>query len=88
MISLQDGGRTAPQAVIEGMKWVITDAKITYLVEGNTTEMSYVLDPTKTPKWIDFTERRAERAEPSLQRWTNEDRGCLRLPACACRLLR
>ncbi len=45
----------APDEAIKDLKWVITGDKITYKVGDKTTELTYKLDPTKKPKWIDFT---------------------------------
>jgi uncharacterized protein (TIGR03067 family) len=50
----EDGGRKAPDEAIKDIKWVITGDKITYKVVDKTT-LTYKLEPTKKPKWIDFT---------------------------------
>lgn len=54
IVSLQDGGRTAPDEVLEGAQWLITGDKIVQKGGGQTMELSYVLDPSETPHWIDL----------------------------------
>ena len=54
IVSLQDGGRTAPNEVTEEAQWLITGDRITQKAGGQVLELSYILDPSKTPKWIDL----------------------------------
>jgi uncharacterized protein (TIGR03067 family) len=54
IIVLQDGGRTAPDEVIADAQWLITDDMIVQKAGGQTLELSYVLDASQTPKWIDL----------------------------------
>jgi uncharacterized protein (TIGR03067 family) len=54
VLSDVEGGRKAPDEAIKDVKWIITGDKITYKVVDKTT-LTYKLDPTKMPKWIDFT---------------------------------
>jgi len=54
IVALQDGGRTAPAEVLEGAEWVITGDLIVQRAGGQTLELSYTLDPSKIPEWIDL----------------------------------
>jgi len=54
IVALQDGGRTAPAEAIEGAEWVITRDLIVQKAGGQTLELSYTLDPSNAPKWIDL----------------------------------
>lgn len=54
IISLQDGGRTAPDEALAGAQWSITGDMIVQKAGGQTLELSYVLDSSKTPSWIDL----------------------------------
>ena len=56
VVSAEDSGRKAPDEAVKNIKWVITKDKITYKFGDKTTELSYKLDATKKPKWIDLTE--------------------------------
>jgi uncharacterized protein (TIGR03067 family) len=54
-ISYEDSGRKAPPDVIKNMKWVITKDTITYTqFRDRNTVLTYELDQTKKPKWIDI----------------------------------
>jgi uncharacterized protein (TIGR03067 family) len=54
IVSLQDGGRTVPDEVIEDAQWLITGDKIVQKAGGQSMELSYVLGPSKSPNWIDL----------------------------------
>jgi uncharacterized protein (TIGR03067 family) len=56
VVAAEDSGEKAPKEALKDLKWVITKDKITYKFAEKTTEWSYKLDPTTTPKWIDLTE--------------------------------
>src|SRR5688500_11780063 len=56
VVSTEDSGAKAPDEAIKNLKLVISKDKITYKFGDETTELSYKLDATKKPKWIDLTE--------------------------------
>lgn len=67
VVSAQDSGRKAPDEVIKNLKWIITKDTITYKFGVKNTALSFVLDPSKNPKWIDLTEVvEGEKVKPSL----------------------
>ncbi len=56
VVSAEDSGTKAPGEAVKNIKWVITKDTITYKFGDKTTKLSYKLDATKKPKWIDLTE--------------------------------
>jgi uncharacterized protein (TIGR03067 family) len=56
VISAEDSGRKAPDEAIKNLKWVITKDKITYKFGEKAKELSFMLEATKKPQWIDLTE--------------------------------
>ncbi len=57
-VSVQRGGRKAPEDEDKGLKLVITSDMLTVGVEDKVGVTSpYKLDPSKDPKWIDATEK-------------------------------
>lgn len=56
VVSLQDGGRTAPPDVIEGMEWIVTGDVITVVQAERTVRWTYHLDPTADPAHINLAE--------------------------------
>jgi uncharacterized protein (TIGR03067 family) len=53
-VSLQDGGRTAPADIVKSVRWIVTDSQITQNAGDERADLSYTLDLTKSPVWIDF----------------------------------
>ena len=54
VMSAADNGHRTPKAAVKDLKFVITRDKIIYKFLEKTTEWSYQLDATQTPKWIDL----------------------------------
>ncbi len=54
IVALQDGGRTAPAEALEGAEWIVARDVIVQKAGGQTLELSYTLDPSKSPTWIDL----------------------------------
>lgn len=54
VMSAADNGQRTPRAALKDLKFVITRDKITYKFLEKTTEWTYQLDATQTPKWIDL----------------------------------
>jgi uncharacterized protein (TIGR03067 family) len=56
VVSAEDSGRKAPDEAVKTIKLVITKDKIAYKFgDDKMTEMTYKLDATKKPRWIDLT---------------------------------
>jgi uncharacterized protein (TIGR03067 family) len=56
VLTLQESGRHAPEEVLKGQTWVFTKDKVTFNHGAKKMEWNYKLDPSKSPKWIDFTD--------------------------------
>jgi uncharacterized protein (TIGR03067 family) len=56
VVSLQDGGKQAPEKEIEGTRLIVTKDKMTLSKPGGEEDsVGYTLDATKKPKWVDLT---------------------------------
>ncbi len=54
LISLQDGGRTAPDEVVQGVQWIVTETQITQTGGEAGMQWTYSVDDAPTPKWLDL----------------------------------
>jgi uncharacterized protein (TIGR03067 family) len=55
-VSLEDGGRTAPEELVQTLRWTVTEGGIKQEAGGETLELTYTLDPTQSPIWMDLAQ--------------------------------
>jgi uncharacterized protein (TIGR03067 family) len=64
VVEALDGGRKPPPGELDGVVVIITKDQI-ILAKGEMKKdaIAFKLDPSKTPKWIDLTEKRGDKEQ-------------------------